>query len=134
MSDLDQLFVSGDQVDQSILAGILSPFLRIDKDSLSVVPTEKWTLIGNELRIILFLAARKAMKVRGLGIEKEGATPAEIEKEIGIKGGTLRPALKKLYDEKTISKSADSRYVLPSYSLNKVKATVEAWLKEQKNG
>lgn len=129
-NQLDDLFVSGQEVDQELIAKILAPFLRIDKDSCTIVPTERWLKLHNELKIILFLVARKAMKLRGLPIDNEGASPAEIEKETGLKGGSIRPILRGLFEDKTINRTEDARYFVPNYSLTKIKTMIETWLKE----
>lgn len=129
-NQLDELFVSGKEVDQELVAKILAPFLRIDRDSCSIVPNERWLALNNELKIIVFLVARKAMKLRDLLIDNEGALPAEIEKETGLKGGSVRPRLRDLFEQKIIDKTGDARYFVPNYSLTKIKTMIERRLKE----
>ena len=129
-NQLEELFVSGKEVDQELVAKILSPFLKIDRDSCAIVPNAQWQEINNDLKIILFLLARKAMKLRGLNIDNEGALPSEIEKETGMKGGSVRPKLKELFEQRVISKTDDGRYIVPSYSLTRIKTMVETWMKE----
>lgn len=124
VNQMDELFVSGKEVDQELIAEILAPFLRIDRDSCSIVPNERWLEMNNELKIILFLLAKKAMKLRDLPIDNEGALPTEIEKETGVKGGSLRPKLKQLLEQRIISKADDGRYIVPNYSLTKIKTMV----------
>lgn len=133
MSQLDSLFVSGKEVDESLLAKILSPFLKIDQDSCSIVPDAHWLKVSNELKIILFLVARKTMKVRGLPIHNEGATPSEIGDEIGLKGGSVRPILKSLLERKVFNRADDRRYFVPNYSLAKISSMVNTWIKENEN-
>jgi len=133
MTQLDALFVSGDEVDEGVVADILSPFLRVDRDSCSIVPNERWLKANNNLKIMLFLVARKAMKLRGLAIDNEGALPSEIENDTGIKGGSVRPRLKSLLDEKVISRTKDGRYFVPNYSLARISSIVNTWLKEKEN-
>jgi len=130
MNQLDTLFVSGKEIDEDLLIKILSPFLKIDQDSCSIIPSERWLKVNNELKIILFLIARKAMKVRGLPIDNEEATPSEIGKEIGLKGGSVRPKLKSLFEQKIINRTDDARYFVPNYSLTKIKTMVDTWVKE----
>ncbi len=131
-NQLDELFVSGKEVDQELVANILSPFLKIDRDSCAIVPNEQWLELNNELKIILFLVARKAMKFRGLAIDNEGALPSEIERETGVKGGSVRPKLKELLEQRIINKTDDGRYVVPSYSFSKIKTMIDTWMKEDK--
>lgn len=127
---LDELFVSGKEVDQELVVKILSPFLKIDSDSCTIVPNEQWQELSNDLKIILFLVARKAMKLRDLPIETEGALPSEIEKETGVKGGSIRPKLKELYEKKIVNKTNDSKYFIPTYSLARIKKLLDEWAKE----
>lgn len=129
-NQLDDLFINGKELDQGLVAKILAPFLRIDRDSCGIIPTERWLKLNNELKIILFLVARKVMKLRDLPIDNEGATPAEIETETGIKGGSIRPKLRGLFEDKTINRTEDARYFVPNYSLTKIKTMIETRLKE----
>ncbi len=129
-NQLDELFVSGKEIDQELVVKILSPFLKIDLNSCTIVPNEKWLELNNELKIILFLVARKAMKYRGLAIDSEGVLPSEVEKETGIKGGSLRPKLKQLLEQRIISKTDGGRYIVPNYSLTKIKTMINTWMKE----
>lgn len=132
MSQLEALFVSGKEIDEGLLLKILSPFLRIDQDSSSILPNEQWLKVSNEAKIILFLVARKAMRVRGLSIDNEGASPSEIEKETGLKGGSIRPRLKSLFEQKIVNRTEDGRYFVPNYSLVRIKTLIDTWLKEDK--
>lgn len=133
MQELDSLFVSGKEVDEGLLVQILSPFLKIHQESGAIIPDERWLKTTNEIKVILFLVARKAITLRGLPIDNEGVFPAEIEKETGIKGASIRPVLKRLFDEKTISQAQDGRYFVPNYSLGKISAMVQTLLKEKQN-
>ena len=133
MTQLESLFVSGKEVDESLLVKILSPFLKIDQDSCCVVPDKRWLKANNEIKITLFLVARKAMKMRGLLIDNEGATPSEIGEETGLKGGSVRPRLRGLFEQKIINRTDDGRYFVPSYSLIKIKTIVDTWLKENED-
>lgn len=132
-NQLDELFVSGKEVDQEVVANILSPFLKVDRDSCAIVPNEQWLELNNELKIVLFLVARKAMKFRGLAIDNEGALPSEIEKETGVKGGSVRPKLKELFEQRIINRTDDARYFVPNYSLVKIKTIMDTWLKENED-
>ncbi len=133
MEKLDSLFVSGKELDEELLVNILSPFLKIDQDSGSMVPNERWLKINNEMKIILYLVSRKARMVHKLKIDNEGANPLEIEKDTGIKGGSLRPKLKTLLEQKIVDKADNSRYYVPNYSLIRVKSIIDAWTKENEN-
>lgn len=129
MDELEKLLVNGKEIDRQLVANILKPFLQIDRDTASIIPQEPWQKLTNEARILLFLIARRAMKALELSIEDEAAAPIEIEKETGIKGGTLRPTLKRLSDQKVISKSSHGRYFIPNYSIQRIKEMSIEWFK-----
>lgn len=129
MNELEELLISGKEMDQQLVASILKPFLRIDKDSAGIIPQEPWQKLTNEARVLLFLIARRAMKALELPIEDETAGPIDIEKEIGIKGGSLRPILKRLSGQRILSKS-HGRYFVPNYSIQRIKEMSAEWLKE----
>src|SRR3989304_7860688 len=109
MNGLDSLFVSGKEGDESLLVSILSPFLNIHQESGAIIPDERWVKTTNEYKVILFLVARKAIKLRGLPIDNEGVFPAEIEKETGIKGSSIRPVLKSLFRSEEHTSELQSR-------------------------
>ena len=133
MDKLEELVVSGKEIDRQLAASILKPFLRIDGDTATIIPQERWQRLTNEAKVLLFLTARRAMKALELPIEDETTAPIEIEKETGIKGGSLRPILKRLSDQKVISKSPQGRYFIPNYSIQRIKEMSAEWLKEGKS-
>ena len=117
MSDpLRELLVDKDQLDRELLSKVLKHYLKIDKDSHSV----RFTAMSEELtidnKIIIFLLARKAMKAMEL-TNTESSKPGEIEKATGIKGGTLRPKLSKMYDKKLIDKDEAGGYFVSDHSV-----------------
>lgn len=125
---LDELFVSGKELDRELLGTVLKPFLRIDQDSLTIIPKENWHKLAAEAKIILFLTARRAIKAFNLHLENEDASPSEIEAETGLKGNTIRPILKRLLEQKIISQPTRGRYLLPNYSIPTVKELSSKWL------
>ena len=117
MSDpLRELLVDKDQLDRELLSKVLKDYLRIDQDSHTV----RFTVMSEELtvddKIIIFLLARKAMMAMELS-HSESSKPGEIEKATAIKGGTLRPKLKKMYDKRLIDKDEGGGYFVPDHSV-----------------
>lgn len=127
---LETLVVSGKELNRDLVAKVLAPFLKIDGDTCSIIPSERWVKLNNESKIMLFLLARKAMKALDLAIENEGATPTEIETELGIKGGSVRPAVRKLLDQRIIARTSEGRYFMPNYSIEKTRVLANTWIKE----
>lgn len=128
MDPLEDLVVSGKELNRELVGKILKSFLKIDRDSCSIIPGERWIKLNNESKIMLFFLARKAMKALDLAIENEGATPAEIETELGIKGGSVRPVVRKLLEQRIIARTGEGRYFVPNYSIEKIKALADTWL------
>lgn len=68
--------------------------------------------------VVTALLAQKALVL--LGAETtEALQPRELEALTGIRGGTLRPILKKLSDDGIVSRKADG-YVLPNAALEDI--------------
>jgi hypothetical protein len=66
-------------------------------------------------RVLVYLLAKKALVLRRLQNEvAESARPSEIEKATGIIGGTLRPVLHKLIDERLLVQERDGSGYLNS--------------------
>ena len=130
MDTLEELVVSGKELNRELVASVLKPFLRIDGATCTIIPDARWQTLSNEAKVLQFLLARKAMVALDLPLEHEGATPAEIEQETDVKGGSIRPALKKFFDQKTLTKSNDGRYFVPNYSIERLKSLSKRWLEE----
>lgn len=124
MTALEQLLVSGKELNKDLVAEILAPHLRIDADTCEVLPTATWPSQSAETKALLYLIARKAMVALELPLRTEGATPQEIELATGVVGGTLRPVLKRLLDKHSLTRSRDGRYSVPNHALESIKSTV----------
>lgn len=124
MSTLDELVVSGAELDRELVATILKPFVRIDGDTASIIPQDGWESLTVQRKVLVFLTARKAMRGLGLEIAREECSPMEIEAATGIRGGTLRPTLKRLADRRVIDKRRSGGYYVPNWALQRVKAAL----------
>jgi len=118
---LNDLVVSGREINTELVAEILGPFVRLDADSSDILPTTAWAGLPPEAKILLYLLARKAMVALQMSIPGEGATPQEIEKSTGVVGGTLRPKLKKMLGARLLARGDDSRYLVPNHAMEAVK-------------
>lgn len=117
MPKLEDLLVDPNEVDEELLAAILLPYTRIEKESGKITFTEEWSKLNNKNKILIYLAARKALvTIKMLDKEEEAQAPNEIEAITGIKGGSLRPALMELLQEKLIAKNPNGYYV-PGFKL-----------------
>jgi hypothetical protein len=121
MSPLDELLVSGGELDQELVSTVLKPVLRIDKDSLGIRPQDAWRRLSARARIGAYLLARKAMAALGL-LEDERCRPAEVIRNTGLPSGTVYPTLKDMFESRPqlVDKSADSRYSVPGWAVREL--------------
>ena len=120
MATLEELLVSGKEINRGLVADLLQPFTRIDADTCEIIPTGVWRGLSNESKSLIYLLARKAMLALDLPIQVEGVTPQEIERATGVLGNSLRPVLRRLLDQRLIAK-ADGRYYVPNHALESAK-------------
>lgn len=125
MSDeLEKLLVSGKETDKKMVAEILEPFLRIDKETCDIRPLSSWSDLKAGIKILLYLIARKAMVALGLPLSEEGASATEIMQKTGMKKGTVNPVLRELFDDRLIEQSEGRKYFIPNYAVEKIKVLI----------
>jgi hypothetical protein len=127
MAALEELVVDAREVDRELVAGLLKPYLRIDRDTCAILPQPAWGEIPNEARVLLYLVARKAMRALDLPIAEEAATPHEIERATGIPGGSVRPALRRLLKARLVERELGVGYIVPNYATLRARAYVRQW-------
>src|SRR5690554_2878862 len=101
---LNRLVVDTAEVNRELLASLLEDKVVIDpgKGTFSFRFGVRERL-GNQGVVIAALLAQKALILMGASVA-EPMMPRELEATTGIKGGTLRPILKKLADARVISR------------------------------
>ena len=122
--ELESLLVSGKEMDRKLVIEILEPYLRIDKETCDIRPLNSWSDLTANIKILLYLIARKAMVALDLPLSEERASATEIMQKTGIKKGTVNPALRDLFDNRVIAQSEDKKYYVPNYAMEKVKAMI----------
>jgi DNA-binding transcriptional ArsR family regulator len=133
-NELESLLVSGKDIDKKLVAEILSPYLKIDKDTCEIRPTSSWDSLKVNIKILLLLLARKAMIALELGLSQEPATATEIMENTGLKKGSVNPALRALYDDKMIAQNEDKEYFIPNHSIEKIKNIIISSTNEKNRG
>jgi len=125
MAELEDLVVSGEQLDRKFVADILSSYVQLDKDKSTIRPTEEWERLSAEEKILVYLLARKAMVALKFGIAEE-ASASEITTDTGIKKGTAHPTLRKLAESsRLLQQTADRKYFVPNHAITRVKIMLE---------
>ena len=122
MTELEDLIVSGTDLDKKLVAEILAPYVQLDKDTCAIRPTEGWTRLSNDQRILIYLLARRAMAALGFDFGSEGATATQVVTDTGVKSGTAHPALRKLLGNRLIDQSQDKRYFIPNHAIPRIKS------------
>lgn len=123
-NELEDLLVDGKEIDKKLVAEILSPYLKIDKNTCEIRPLGAWNDAKANIKILIYLMARKAMIALGLNLDEEAATNAQIINNTGIKRGTAHPAVRKLYSDKIVEETKEKKYYVPNYSIEKVKSMI----------
>lgn len=122
MAELKDLIVSGEELDKELVAEILASYVRLDKDKCTIRPTEGWTQLSEEQKILVYLLARKAMVALSFNLTIERATASEAVQDTGVKKGTVHPALRKLRGDRLLEQSKDGRYFVPTYAIPRIKS------------
>lgn len=119
--DLGALVISGKELDRKLVAEILSPYVRLDKDACDIRPLKPWDGIKADLKILIYLLARKAMLALGFNLDVEGATASEVISRTGLKSGTVHPALRNLLNDRIVEQTKDRRYFIPNHAIERIK-------------
>jgi len=118
---LDELFTDSEsQIEPAVMAALLKPFIRINRDTQRVIFTPAGMKLTANKKIILFILARKIMFMRGIN-PSETVAPKEVKAELGknIPSGTIDAALKRLSENGPI-KGLDGRYFIPDFNFPQV--------------
>lgn len=124
MTELEDLIVSGAELDKKLVAEILAPYTQLDKDKCTIRPTKGWSQLSNDQKILVYLIARKAMAaLDDFTLDTEGATASEVVVDTGVKSGTAHPTLRKLLsNSRLIDQSQDKRYFIPNHAIPRIKS------------
>lgn len=120
--ELEDLVVSGGELDRRLVAEILAPYVQLEKDMCNIRPTDKWLLLSNDQKILIYLVARKAMvTLDDFDFNIEGALASEVISSTGVKSGSAHPSLRKMLGSRLIEQTRDKRYFVPNYAVPQVK-------------
>ena len=121
MTQLEDLLVSGDEINKDLVASILSPFIRVERETGSIIFQEGWERLSERNKVLVYLAARKGLKALEILTQDEDVMPAEIGEATGLVGGTVRSVLNRLRKQRLIDKKRDGGYCVPNWALQRVK-------------
>jgi len=119
--DLESLVVSGKDIDRSLVAETLGPYIRLDRDACNIRPLDRGNDLKAHAKILLYLLSRKAMLALDFGLPIEGATPGDVANDTGLRKGTVNPALRVLFSDRLIDQAKDGRYFVHNHAIERVK-------------
>lgn len=113
---LDSLLVDDAATDREQLAALVSPFIKIVKDSKEFEFLPAFSKLDNNSKVEILLAASKARAL--LFDDVDGLTPSEMIATQVMTEGSTKSAIKSLFDGHKIKKGKDGKkYVLPPYHI-----------------
>lgn len=116
---LSRLVANQAEVNRELVAELLADKVTIDPDDGSFAFKHRVRKqLGNTNVVLTALLAQKALVLLGAEAD-ETLKPRDLEDRTGIRGGTLRPVLKRLSDEGTISRTSTG-YTIPNHALEDV--------------
>ena len=121
MTTLEELVISGGELDRELIASVLSGFVRLDGDSHSVRFLSAWDQLKNDDKVLVYLVARKGM----FGLdwsEDEAVSPGEVVRDTGLPGGSVRPCLGRLVAKRLVVAAEGRRYQVPNWAVNQIRA------------
>ena len=119
--ELEALVIGEKKLDRKLLADVLSPYVRLDKDTSNISPLEAWLGLGTDLKILVYLLARKAMILLRFNLEAERATASEIARDTNLRQDAVNPLLRKMYAEGILDRSKGRRYFVPDDVIERVR-------------
>ena len=116
---LGRLVVDQAEVDRELIAELLADKVTIDPNATTFVFKYHVRKQLSKANVVLTaLLAQKALVLLGADTS-ELLQPRELEACTGIRGGTLRPILKRLHDEGIIGRQSGG-YMVPNHALEDV--------------
>jgi hypothetical protein len=117
---LDQIFVKTEQVEgeqRALLAKMIFPFASIDPDSGEIYFKTTADDLNAKQKVLVYLLCRLALSTRPKATLSATVSPKEVELATNLPGGTVRPKLTQLVNERIARKNGDG-YFLPPVNLN----------------
>lgn len=115
---ISELIIDIDSYDESVLADLLHPFVRIGSNgAVRLLPTT--LTLDTKKKILLFLLAQEAIRHESIDPINKEISPTILCTELKIIGGTLRPILKILKDSNLVL--TEDGYKINILALNEIK-------------
>lgn len=120
---LKDLVAKKSEIAESMIEAIVSKYVRYYTDTLEIGFTPEGGALSGENRVLVYLVALLGWRYVTDDPPSISTKPADLEKIIGIPGGTLRPLLKSLKDSHLIAPSEEG-YRVREGNLESIAAAV----------
>ena len=128
---LDEVFGELEELEgpaRAKLAKLIVPFVKIHSESGKVgFSQDALTKLTPKHRILVFLLARLALSTRNPA-HPASVPPKQIELEIDIPGGTVRPKLAELVKERVVFKDESGKYSVRPSNINRAESMLADFL------
>lgn len=122
-SQLTDLVVDEDELNEELLSETLSPYVEIGGSSGGLYPTAAFEELHFERKTAIVLLGQRARHHLDM-VEEDSLSPSEIAELCGMNKNTVYPAVSKL-NEKSIAEKDDGRYRIPTPKLNAAKTFIQ---------
>lgn len=129
---LDQIFVKPEQVEgeqRTLLAKMIFPFAGINPEDGEVHFKATADDLNAKQKVLIYLLCRLALSTRPNTPFSAATSPKEVERATGFPGGTVRPKLSQLVEERIAIKNGEG-YLIPASNLHRAHKELEAVLPE----
>ncbi|MDB5598292.1 MAG: hypothetical protein JWN71_336 [Xanthobacteraceae bacterium] len=104
---LKDLVAKKSEIAESAIESVVAKYVRYYTDTSEIGFTPDGAALSGENKILVYLVAILGWQYVTGDTPEISTKPADLEKSLGIAGGTLRPLLKSLKDAHMIAPSAD---------------------------
>ena len=121
---LKDLVVDRGKINEEMVEKIIANFARYELDPNVIVLTPEGAALKNDAKILVYLVAALGWQYVISEEYQADTRPAALEKALGIPGGTLRPALKKMKEAHLVTVT-DGHYSIHPTNLNAISLIVQ---------
>lgn len=114
-ASLENLVVDEQALNETLLADVLSKYVRIGEDSGSIYPKDSFENLRSDRKTAIVLLTQHAKSVLDMA-ESEWLSPSDIVAISGLKDGTVRPKVRELVD-RGLAEDDDGIYRIPAPNL-----------------
>jgi hypothetical protein len=120
---LKDLVAKKSEIAESVIEAIVSKYVRYYIDTLEIGFTPEGADLSGGNKVLVYLVALVGWRYVAESPPVISTKPADLEKALGIAGGTLRPLLKNLKDTHLIAPSAEG-YTVREGNLEAIAAAI----------